>query len=44
MDSSIFYHDHNKYNIQGILRQSSSDYTEDQAISIEEDKDDFEDI
>jgi hypothetical protein len=40
MDSSNFYHDHNKYNIKGRLEHSSSEYTEDQAISIQEDKDD----
>jgi len=43
MDSSNFYHDHNKYNIKGKLDHSSSDYTEDQAISIQEDKEDDED-
>jgi hypothetical protein len=42
MDSSNFYHDHNKYNIQGKLDRSSSAYTDDQPISIQEDKEDDE--
>ena len=42
MDSSNFYHDHNKYNIKGKLDRSSSGYTEDQAISIQEDREDDE--
>ena len=42
MDSSNFYHDHNKYNIKGRLDRSSSGYTEDIAISIQEDKEDDE--
>jgi len=34
MDSSNFYHDHNKYNVRANQDQGSSCYSEEQAISI----------
>ena len=41
MDSSNFYHDHNKYNVEGKQVTGSSIYSDDQA-SIQEDKEDDE--
>ena len=43
MDSSNFYHDHDKYNVKGKLDHSSSAYTEDKPISIQEDREDDDD-
>lgn len=41
MDSSNFYHDHNKYNVnRGNQDHGSSSYSDDAAISIQEDDED----
>lgn len=44
MDSSNFYHDHNKYNVNrgGNQDHGSSSYSDDQEISIQEDREENE--